>query len=196
MNGLALIWCLLASPPIPAPDIVTRAEWGAHPPVLTLQPHVLRRVTIHHTATRTNPDRSLEDKLRGLQAFSQREDRLSDGRVKPQWADIPYHFFISEDGRIGECRDVAYPGDTNTPYDPTGHLLIVLEGNFMEEEVNEAQWKSLVHLTSWLVAQHRLSPNTIQSHRDFVSTLCPGDNLWDRLPELREAVKKMTRPAR
>lgn len=196
MNALTVLLCLLVLSPVPEPEILTRAEWGANPMVLTPPRHELRRITIHHTASRTNPQRTLEDKLRALQAFSQREDRLADGRVKPKWADIPYHFFVNVDGNIGECRDVAFPGDTNTPYDPTGHLLIVLEGNFMEEEVGEAQWRSLVQLTAWLAYQHRLSPINIQSHRDFTATLCPGDKLYERLPELREAVKRLIRPPR
>ncbi|HVL38667.1 MAG TPA: hypothetical protein VM328_04670, partial [Fimbriimonadaceae bacterium] len=86
------------------PPIVTREQWGANPPVLTRKRHVPTHITIHHTGVPQQPARSLEDKLRGLQLFSQREDKLASGQTKPAWPDVPYHFYISTDGRIGEGR--------------------------------------------------------------------------------------------
>ncbi|MEM1096806.1 MAG: peptidoglycan recognition family protein [Bacteroidota bacterium] len=152
--------------------------------------HRAARITIHHTATYQNPNRTIEDKLRGLQAFSQRADSLGDGRLKRAWADVPYHFYIDVHGQIAEGREVGYPGDTNTAYDPTGHVLIVLEGNFEEEELNDQQRTSLFKLTRALAAHWRIPPERIGAHRDFAETLCPGQGLYDWLPELRAALSQ------
>ncbi|MCG9896240.1 MAG: peptidoglycan recognition protein family protein, partial [Fimbriimonadaceae bacterium] len=117
-------------------------------------------------------------------------DKLASGRVKPSWPDIPYHYYISIDGRIGEARPPEFAGDTNTEYDPTGHLLIVLEGNFNEEQVPDVQWASLVQVTRWAAAKWRVPAYKIGGHRDFsAQTDCPGANVIPRLPELRRLVR-------
>lgn len=168
--------------------LVTRATWGSATPVLEMKTHVPQRITVHHTATNQNAQRTLEQKLKGLQKFSMERSPLSDGRIKEPWADIPYHFYISVDGRIGEGRELKYVGDSNTPYDPTGHALIVLEGNFNKEAVTEAQKQSLFLLTKTIAKRWKIPGENISGHKDNASTGCPGDALYALLPELRTAV--------
>lgn len=171
------------------PPIVSREAWGAKPRLAGAQPHVIREITIHHTGVATNPSRSLEDKLRGLQAFSQRVDKLADGRTKPAWVDIPYHYYIAHDGRIGEAREVWFAGDTNTEYDPTGHLLIVVEGNFETEVPTAAQIASMNSLTVYQAWKWRVPSSKIESHKDHsAQTSCPGKALYALMPALRERV--------
>ncbi|MDQ3951286.1 MAG: N-acetylmuramoyl-L-alanine amidase, partial [Gemmatimonadota bacterium] len=110
--------------------LLPRAAWDASAPVLAMKTHTPDRITIHHTATRQMPTRPLAEKMQALQRFSQREGSLADGRRKRQWADVPYHMYIAVDGEVAEGREWRYVGDSNTPYDPTGHFLIVLEGSF------------------------------------------------------------------
>jgi hypothetical protein len=175
---------------VPAPDIVTREEWGANPPVIDLEPHEIVTITIHHTGTRQNEDRTLEDKLRGLQSFSQSEGRLASGKFKPKWADIPYHYYIGVSGRIGEGRPIELPGDTNTSYNPAGHALIVLEGSFPLDELRPAQKESLYELTAYLADKHDVPAYTIMGHNDWTpgETLCPGTTVTNLLPDLRQYV--------
>ena len=78
-----------------------------------------------------------------LQRFSQTASRLDTGKLKPVWFDIPYHFYIAVDGKIADGRSIKFVGDTNTDYNPTGHALVVLEGNFENEEPSPDQLKSL-----------------------------------------------------
>jgi tetratricopeptide (TPR) repeat protein len=167
--------------------ILSRQEWGAKPPNGAMKPHQPGRITIHHTATPQKPARTLADKLAALQTFSQNEGKLGNGKPKPAWPDVPYHYYIDCQGGIAEGRDVNSVGDTNTDYDPTGHLLIVLEGNFEEEKVTAPQWATLVKAVSWLAARHRVSPDEVQGHKDFADTLCPGKALHEQLGQLREA---------
>jgi hypothetical protein len=184
-----------ASRGTPAPvasdvPIVTRAEWGARDPVLPMREHRIERITIHHTATRQNMARSLADKLRGLQAFSQRDDSLGDGRRKPAWADVPYHYYIAVDGSVGEARSWRYVGDSNTPYDPTGHLLIVVEGNFEDEHLTEAQLRALESLVLTFARRFAVPGERLGAHMDYASTRCPGRNLYAELPRLRELIDR------
>lgn len=167
--------------------IVSRTEWGAAPPVLPMVIHEPQYITIHHMAVDQRPERPLFEKLLALQTFSQKEAELGDGRVKRPWADVPYHFYIAADGAVAEARHVIYAGDTNTAYDPSGHVQIVLEGNFEHEQVTAAQWESLQWLTLALVRQWKVPAEAIMGHRDHTPTACPGGALFSRLPELRRA---------
>ncbi|HVF39741.1 MAG TPA: N-acetylmuramoyl-L-alanine amidase [Gemmatimonadaceae bacterium] len=167
---------------------LSRSEWGAKPPVLPMKPHTPVRLTIHHTGVAQAPNRSLTDKLRGLQLFSQRDDSLASGRRKPAWADIPYHFYIGVDGTVGEARDWRFVGDSNTPYDPTGHLLVVVEGNFEKDSLTTPQRRALELIVPALSRHFRISPERLASHRDFAETSCPGRNIYSELPRLRSLI--------
>ncbi len=172
------------------PDIVTRSDWGAKPRLAGAMPHEISTVTIHHTGVMSQPARSLEDKLRGLQAFSQRVDKLSSGKEKPAWPDIPYHFYISIDGRIGEGREWQFAGDTNTEYNPAGHLLIVVEGEFDQEVPTKPQLRSLDRLTVWACKNWNVPSRRIAGHKDHSrQTSCPGKALDAYLPVLRTFVR-------
>jgi hypothetical protein len=177
-------------PALPGPPIVSRSEWGAREPVLPMREHRIERITIHHTATTQDTTRSLMEKLRGLQAFSQRDDSLADGRRKPAWADVPYHFYIAVDGSVGEARSWRYAGDTNTPYDPTGHLLVVVEGNFENEQLTVPQRRALESLVPALAQRFGVSGADLGAHKDYAPTRCPGRNLEAELPKLRALIDR------
>lgn len=187
--ALAAASCTAASQSTDTPPtelkILSRSDWGAKPPVAAMKTNRPSRITIHHTATLQKPDRSLKDKMQALQKFSQNEGKLGNGKPKPAWPDVPYHFYIDCNGGVAEGRDVHAVGDTNTEYDPTGHVLVVLEGNFEEEQVTDAQWATLVKTVSWLAGRYRVPPANVQGHRDYAQTLCPGKQFEAKLPELR-----------
>lgn len=172
----------------PSLPYVPRAAWGAKAPVLPMREHVPVRLTIHHTGVPQAPQRTPGDKLRALQQFSQREDRLSDGRTKRAWADVPYHFYVTTDGSVVEGREWRYVGDTNTSYDPTGHLLVVVEGNFEVEALTDAQRRTLDVLVPALAHRFDIPGARLAAHRDFASTACPGRGLYAELPRFRTLV--------
>jgi len=180
---------LLGDPDALRPAILSREEWGAKPANPPWREHSPKRITIHHAGVPTNRARSFEDKLRGLQAFSQREDRLASGQSKPVWPDIPYHWYVDWQGRIAECRDPLLSGDTNTEYDPSGHLLICLEGSFGEEQPTGEQIRSLDRLVLWLAAKYRVAPELIGGHKDFAKTECPGSNLYAEIARIRKRLE-------
>lgn len=169
-----------------------RAAWGARAPVLPMKEHVPDRLTIHHTGVAQAPARTPGDKLRALQQFSQREDRLADGRPKRAWADVPYHLYVTTDGTVVEGREWRYVGDSNTPYDPTGHLLVVVEGNFERESLTDAQRRTLDALVPALARRFGIPAGRLGAHRDFASTACPGHNLYAELPRLRARIAGAT----
>ncbi len=71
-------------------------------------------------------------------------------------------------------------GDTNTGYDPTGHLLISVNGNYEEQEVTEESYRTLVNFAVKMARKYDLPLEHIKTHRDYTSeTVCPGENLYD-----------------
>jgi N-acetylmuramoyl-L-alanine amidase len=168
----------------PAPAIVSRDAWGAGSPQPGLREQTIKGVILHHTATPLNFRSSIETKMRDLQAFSQKPGLISPSKRKPAWPDVPYHFYVDDEGRIAEGRAVRFAGDSNTDYDTSGYIQIAIEGNFATQLPRPAQLAALRRLSVWLLDSWNLEPGSITVHRDHALTACPGRNLLAMLPML------------
>lgn len=159
----------------PAASAVTRAvericprAWGAQPADGLFVRHEIRRLTVHHSAVALLDNR---DAPRHLRVFQ--EEHQSRG-----WPDIAYHLLVDRNGNVYRGRPLWAVGDSSTPYDPTGHLLVLCLGNFEVQDVSEAQLGSTVDVLAWACARFDVSPATIRGHRDYAATLCPGAGLY------------------
>ena len=85
---------------------------------------------------------------------------------------------IDRNGHIYQGRPYTAVGDTRTSYDPTGHLLIAVKGNFEEQELTEPQLESLTAMLAWGVSEFEVPPTEITGHRDWAATACPGESLY------------------
>jgi len=157
--------------PVRVIEVIERAGWGAAPADAGMAEHAIGRLTIHHTGVALEENRLAPGRLRAHQAFHQ-NDR--------GWPDLAYHFAIDRNGNIYEGRSPAFRGDTATNYNPTGHFLVVVEGNFDVEPTTETQLGSLRHLLAWAAGHYAVGVDSIKSHRDYApgETSCPGDNLY------------------
>ena len=170
------------------PAMLTKADWGGNRAVMVMEPQTIQRITIHHAGVKTNATVDFKQRLRNLQSWCQREGELASGKKKPAWPDVPYHYYIAPDGTIAECRNPRYAGDTNTDYNPKGHLLICLEGNLDEVEATAAQLSSLHRLTKWAAGKYGVPAKFIQGHNDYAVTGCPGKTFAPELVKLRDAI--------
>ena len=180
----------------PIPKIISRQDWNAKEPIGTAKEHSISAITIHHTATLQKTDVSIEKKMQNLQSFSQSESRLATGKLKPVWFDVPYHYYIAVDGKIAEGREIKYVGDTNTNYDPTGHALVVLEGNFETEQPSQKQQIALQEIVAWLASKYNVPTAEIKGHNDFAATACPGKNLKKLFPDLQKKVDEIIKTSK
>lgn len=133
-------------------------------------PHRITHVTLHHTGS-AEPLRPQDDavaKLRGLQSW---------GASARNWWDVPYHYLLDLDGRIYEGRDWRFMGETNTAYDPGGHFLISVIGNYERQEPTPAQLESIAGLMAWAVREFDVPLERIGGHYDYTTTGCPGRHL-------------------
>jgi N-acetyl-anhydromuramyl-L-alanine amidase AmpD len=68
-------------------------------------------------------------------------------------------------------------GETNTTYDPSGHFLISVIGNYGRQEPTAAQIEAIAGLMSWAIDRFDLPLDRIGGHYDYAETSCPGQHL-------------------
>lgn len=89
------------------------------------------------------------------------------------WSGAGYHFLVRKDGSIYRMRpeDKVGAHAYGSNYNSIG---ICAEGNYMEEEMPEAQKQAIIELIKYLESKYDI--NTIQKHKDVCATSCPGNN--------------------
>jgi hypothetical protein len=143
---------------------VCRSAWGAHAPTGAFTRHQISRITLHHSAVVLRDNRKAPAQLRAFQA-----DHQSRG-----WPDIAYHLLIDRHGNVYQGRPLWAAGDTNTSYDPRGHLLVLALGNFQVQHMPSAQLDATVDVLAWACTRYGIAPRAIRGHRAYATTLCPG----------------------
>ena len=133
-------------------------------------PHHITHVTLHHTGDSKPllPGDSPVARLRGLQSW---------GASDRNWWDVPYHFLLGLNGDIYEGRDYHFMGETNTAYDPGGHFLISVIGNYEVQEPTQAQLNAIADMMAWALNEFDLPLDKLGGHYNYADTGCPGKNL-------------------
>lgn len=175
------------------PSISSTSDWDARDAsgaidVVNSKP---TKIVVHHTATPNGEDTSQE------QAFAVARQIQDFHMDSNGWVDTGQNFTNSRGGYLMEGRHQslsalesgsrhvvgAHAGEQNSV-----SLGIENEGTYSEVGAPAALWASLVRLCTYMVAQYGIDAGEIYGHRDFMSTGCPGDVLYERLPELRQEV--------
>jgi hypothetical protein len=139
-------------------------------------PHRITHVTLHHTGS-AQPLRPTDNPvqiLRNLQAW---------GASDRNWWDVPYHYLIDLDGRVYEGRDWRYMGETNTGYNPGGHFLISVIGNYELQQPTPSQIDAITEMMAWAVRAFDVPLDRIGGHYHYASTSCPGQHLRGMLED-------------
>ncbi|WP_157960749.1 N-acetylmuramoyl-L-alanine amidase [Nubsella zeaxanthinifaciens] len=151
--------------------IIPKSEWNGVEGRPYKQ-HVPVQITVHHEGGKLltiNDD--AKQRLKNIQTWGMGPDR--------KWADVPYHLLIAPDGSVLQGRNPLTVGETNTEYDPTGHLLICFLGNYNQQKLDENLLKVLVNLLADQCIKYNISPKEISTHRDHsTQTTCPGDDIY------------------
>lgn len=151
-------------------EIITVAQWGGTAVADSHKTHEIKFITLHHGGEEYKGDKPTPAYLVNLQNWS---------RTEKKWIDLPYHFLIDLEGKIYAGRALRYPGDTNTAYDPAGHALICVLGNYEIQYPSKRQREAVIDLFTWLCWRYQISPETIKGHKDVAEgTVCPGKNLY------------------
>ncbi|MGO3655093.1 MAG: N-acetylmuramoyl-L-alanine amidase [Sphingobacterium sp.] len=134
--------------------------------------HIPTQITVHHEGGKVlAPTDDARVRLKNIQTWCMGPDR--------NWADIPYHLLIAADGTVYQGRDPLTVGESNTEYDPTGHLLICFLGNYSEQKLDENLIQVLVDLLADSCIKYNIDPSEISTHRDHSDqTACPGEDIY------------------
>jgi hypothetical protein len=133
-------------------------------------PQRITSITLHHEGS-PKPLLPTDDPVAGLRALQ------SWGERDRNWWAVPYHYLIDLDGRVYEGRDWHYMGETNTTYDPSGHLLISILGNYNLQEPTQAELDAIADVMAWAVKKFDVPLDSIRGHYNYAETNCPGKNL-------------------
>lgn len=175
---------------VPQPRIISRRGWGANESWATREPVYRKPVAfvIHHTVTPNKP----EDPVAIVRAI------LRYHAVSREWGDIGYNFLIDHQGNIYEGRKGGdgvvgvHAGRYNY-----GSIGIALMGDYRSAQMTPAMKEALVSLMAWEADRFGIHPLEssyfitrdfphILGHRDLYSTVCPGDQVYRLLPQLRQ----------
>jgi len=172
--------------------ILPKSEWkgvAGRP----YKPNVPVRITVHHEGGKVltvNDD--ARQRLKNIQTWGMGPDR--------KWADVPYHLLIAPDGTVFEGRSPLVVGETNTEYDPSGHLLICFLGNYQQQKLDENLLKVLTNLLADQCIKYGISPKEISTHKDHSKqTTCPGEDIYSYfksgyiVKEVSKLVKRKSR---
>jgi hypothetical protein len=158
------------------PRVVVASDSAGGAAMRVRIPHRITHVTLHHTGS-PEPLQPHEDpvaKLRGLQSW---------GASARNWWDVPYHYLLDLDGRVYEGRDWRFMGETNTTYDPGGHFLISMIGNYERQGPSQKQLEAIADLMAWALVKFDLPLDRIGGHYNYASTGCPGRHLRTHLED-------------
>ena len=189
------------------PRIVRREEWWGdmnkskkRPSLNPIDPS---HAVVHHTATENSPS---DPKQAIRQMWNYHVNSLG-------WFDIGYNFLIDEDGNIYEGRNnenmelFDVQGAHAGPQNNSSSIGVALIGQFQSSINNPSPGEpeskaidSLENLLAWRFTQYNIDPlgtddigdysdtDTICGHRDVGNTSCPGNKLYEKLPQIREEV--------
>lgn len=155
--------------------IISRKEWKANPPRIAFEKHFPDRVTIHHQGA-GNPKTPVMSSFKGASSIKaiQLYHQKTNG-----WSDIAYQAIIAPNGDIYQGRPFDVVG-SHVKSNNTGNIGIMLIGNFEVETPTKEQIVSLKKLLCYLKVKFpQLNiPKRLFGHKDFMSTDCPGKNLY------------------
>ena len=164
--------------------VVSRTDWGARATRCTSRDSNKTRVAVHHTVTGQS---DAARQLRGIQRFHM------DTRG---WCDVGYHFLIGADGLIYEGRPLEFLG-THVGGNNTGNIGISFIGCFHTSgcsglgptEPSQNMIDAAARLVGELSSEYgiAITSDLVKGHRDHSgqSTSCPGDNLHQRIADIR-----------
>ncbi len=108
------------------------------------------------------------------------------------WAGAGYHFLVRKDGKMYRLRPEdkvgahAYGSNYNS-------LGICFEGDYMQEDMPEAQKEAGKELVAYLKNKYNIT--TVQAHRDVCATSCPGNKFpFDEIANFESSNEIISQP--
>lgn len=181
--------------------IIQQSDWraGLQAPSYNRSFTTVENIIVHHSAG-LNTVTNYRQAVRGVYILHTEVNG---------WSDIGYNYLVAPDGSIFAGRD-PLNGDQDRVIGAhfcgsnSGTMGICLLGNYEEVDPTDTLIGSLEKLLSWKINKedqlsalginsHPLNNmlNQIAGHRDGCSTLCPGENVYQKLQQIRIEVDEI-----
>jgi hypothetical protein len=183
--------------------IIPRAGWGANEELRysngsekwTPSYAPIQKVIVHHTVTNSGADPA--SIIRSVYYYH---------AVTLGWGDIGYNYLVDQNGNVYEGR---FGGPeviaAHTYGNNTGSMGIAAIGDFQVTGFSQAAGEAIARLigeraphldplASGPFGNSTSVPN-VCAHRDFMATDCPGDSLYNRLPDIRSMATNFSPPS-
>lgn len=200
---------------VPAPPhLVGRKAWGAESP--QCNPGTFNKVRfgiVHHTAGANSYNNGDGPGIvKGIQQYHMH------GPFNPPYCDIAYNFLVdkyghSYVGRAGSRRTHNPIFGAHTSGHNKGSFGVSILGNYQSAPFTSSAKQPLSDVIAWRFLAWDINPlgttvsisaggashwpagthvptNTITGHRDWNSTECPGNNVYNRMAGIRKGVAK------
>ncbi len=178
------------APELETIGVITREAWGARATQCGSPEDDWYRMAIHHTAGPQTAGGTVEERLRGTQAYA-----MDSG----SYCDLPYQMMVGFDGTLYEGRALELQSGATGGGNNPGNLAVCFIGCYHEPEAEcvggvghqptDAMMTRGQLLVQTLVRLFDISTadDNIRGHRDWPgnSTACPGARLHPRLGEFR-----------
>lgn len=169
-------------------NIITRAEWGARVPDFQRPIDLKGPSTVHWNGGGTKWNSIADDddarKRWGINRMRAIQNFHMDGRG---WSDFAYNFAIDPWGlNVFEGRglDVRPAAQGTTDGNNTSHAIYVMTG-LGDPDVTEDCLVLLNEVADYIADKGTADPMVV-GHRDWKSTTCPGDFLYNALAKLND----------
>jgi hypothetical protein len=177
------------------PVIYSRAQWGANEKIReksSLHYGDVHAGFVHHTVNANDYTRAeVPGILRSIYAY----------HVQSRgWSDIGYNYLIDRFGRIWEGRyggvDRPVVGAHTLGFNDDSFAASAI-GNYQITKPSRAMIQAYATLFAWKLSLHGVTASSthqyvtsrwfqaINGHRDAEATLCPGQYLYNRIPDIR-----------
>ncbi|MFY0607528.1 MAG: N-acetylmuramoyl-L-alanine amidase [Cyclobacteriaceae bacterium] len=176
----------------PIPQSVWRN--GLNPPSYSRSFTDVNHVIIHHAAG-SNTNTNFTQVVRDIYVYHTEVNG---------WSDIGYNYLIAQNGDLYAGRDPDGGQQDNVM---GAHFCgrnattmgICLLGNYETANPSNSMWTTLEQVVAFKVNREALNPlasdshplgniGHIAGHRDGCSTLCPGENVYKKLTQLRQTI--------
>jgi hypothetical protein len=175
---------------------IPQSEWraGLAPPNYSRSFTSVSHAVVHHAAG-SNSSTNFTQVVRDIYLYHTQVNG---------WSDIGYNYLIAQNGDIYNGRDPDGGPQDNVLGahfcgSNSGTMGICLLGNYETATPTIATWASLQNIIAFKLDKESLDPlgsyphafgsiGSIIGHRDGCSTLCPGQNVYNRIASLRTSV--------
>lgn len=155
--------------------VVSRAQWGAHPPKSTPVKisSAPEGIFVHYTGSDSDEQSDhakCAGRVKGIQEFHQGPSR--------GWNDIAYSFLVCKHGVVYEGRGWGVQGAHTLNYNSVAHAVCFLGNDSVgRDDVTDEGRAALAAVINESFAKGYAKK--VRGHRDVNSTSCPGDELWN-----------------